>query len=83
MIHLLVIFLLLIFMALMVGESSIYIRAFYFIVCVILLAVYNVVHAKGLEMSLKALISKRPPDKKVSAPAPSSAQPHLRQKRLF
>lgn len=55
MIHLLVAFLLFIFMSLMVIESSLYIRAVYFFICILLFAVYNVVHSKGLELSINML----------------------------
>ncbi|MCX8200418.1 MAG: hypothetical protein N3G76_03030 [Candidatus Micrarchaeota archaeon] len=46
-------------MALMVVEANLYARAAYFIICVILLAVYNVVHARGLELSLGMLTKKK------------------------
>ncbi len=73
MIHLLIVFLLLIFMALMVAEPSIYIRALYFLVCVLLFAIYNVVHAQGLKLSLEMLTKTKPtaqkPTQKSVGPA--------------
>ncbi|MEM3364066.1 MAG: hypothetical protein QXS93_00985 [Candidatus Micrarchaeia archaeon] len=55
MIHLLIIFLILIVMAFMVVEEDMHLRAIYFVVCVVLIAIYNVVHASGLKMSLEML----------------------------
>gem|GEM_PF-6354795 len=59
MIHLLIAFLLLIFMSLMVVEPVQTGRLLYFFICVILFAIYNVVHLKGLQMSLEMLSRKK------------------------
>lgn len=56
MIHLVIAFLILIFMSLMVIEDSMGLRTAYFFACAILFAIYNIVHLEGLKLSLGALI---------------------------
>lgn len=58
MIHLIIAFLLLIFMCLMVVEPSQPIRMVYFFISVLLFAIYNIAHSKGMELSLRMLTKK-------------------------
>ncbi len=55
MIHLIIAFLILVFMCLMVIEPSQSIRIAYFLVSVLLFSLYNILHLKGIKISIDML----------------------------